>query len=379
MCGVTDTTKAEHVRAIARDAFLVSGSTSHIPVDNPVSMDAHNIELLCQDPYAVAYKADGVRYLLVLCMYNRRPLACFVDRAGKVYSLYVKARPAHFEHGTVLDGELCQVTTGRVAHDFLVFNCLQFQGQSLARTTYLRRLTHVRQCVSPEPVPGVDRIKYDEFILAGDFRLHIVQKEVDNATQLRSMLHNRQPRYSTDGFVFTPLLRHVIPGRDDHLLKWKNDNPLDVLVTQWQTGQACRVDVDDGGHVRLLAEALNMPVNLDVTDPTFAALLRGAAISTQLLGTPPEEPGFSYVVEVDCRLVHDTAAGAELRLRYLRLRPDKDGPNNVETVRRTLTTIEDNVQLQDIYNVLERTRQAHDSTQASNLQETTSRRGSRAL
>lgn len=372
MCAVKDGAKAEHVRTLVREAFI-SARASHIPVDNPVSMDAHNIELLCEDPYAVAYKADGVRYLLVLCMYNRRPLACFVDRAGKVYSLYVKARPAHFEHGTVLDGELCHVTTGRVAQDFLVFNCLRFQGQSLARTTYLRRLTHVRRCVSAEPIQGSERAKYDEVILAGDYRLHIVQKEVGDATQLRNMLHTRPPRYSTDGFVFTPLLRHVVPGRDDHLLKWKNDNPLDVLVTQWQAGEACRVDVDDAGDYRLLSEALDVSVHLDAADAAFAAILRGAAVSARLLGTPPTEPGFSFVVEVDCRLARPAdnagAAPTELRLRYLRLRPDKDGPNNVETVRRTLTTIEDNVQLQDIYNVLERAQQARDDAQRRRQQE----------
>ena len=57
---------------------------------------------------------------------------------------------------------------------------------------------------------------------------------------------------------------------------------------------------------------------------------------------------------MDCVFRDDAARGQVLHLTFLRFRPDKDGPNNARTVARTIQTIRDNVQIEDVYSAIAR-------------------------
>jgi len=342
---VKDPNKREHVLALIRRAFNAP-SAKHVPVDNPVSLDRQNIGLLREREYIVAFKADGTRYLLALTMYRGRRLAAFVDRAGRVFSLQVRASVAHFKYGSVYDGELCQCNTGSNSYDYLVFNALMSKGAMLYAETYPQRLAHVRDNFSPSPVRMDERQRIDTYVSPCDSRLNFVCKEWDLARNMRAMDHNITPRYSVDGYVFTPCDEAVVPGRSESVLKWKSDNPIDPLFVVLTDGTVALYVDDDGTLIRLDA-VVNMRVRFDVAGTALQSILEGAGVDHRLFRSEEDEV-FRHVIETDCAFTEDQ--GVEyLLLRYIRMRPDKDGPNNAGTILRTLRTIRDNIQQQEIY------------------------------
>lgn len=341
MYPVTDHDKIAHVSQIVNRAYGVPPHTSHLPVDNPVSLDRTNMNRLQDSEYMVAFKADGIRYVLVLCMYRSRPLACMVDRSGAMFSLHILAQATHFQNTSVFDGELCACTTGQNVYDFLVFNALIDQGAILYNKSYTTRLTHVRNNYAPHPVASQERSRFRMYIFARSPRLNMVRKEYDRAENMRAMLHSLTPRYKYDGFVFTPAQDPVRPGRNEALLKFKTDNPIDVLMIL-ETNGCMNLLVDDNGTNVPLESVVDTPINFEST-PEFEEMCHDSEIYRQTF----DVGCFCQVVELSCTVRH-----SRLILRYVRLRPDKDGPNNVVTVQRTIQTIRDNIALDEIYVLL---------------------------
>ena len=340
MWPIVDEEKRQHVLSLVRQAFNCAHITTHVPVDNPVSLEKANIHLLKETEYIISYKADGVRYLLVLCMYKAQPLAAFVDRAGHVYSLYVIAHVTHYQKNCVFDGELCEIEPN--IYHYVVFNALIDQGVYLGDFAYVNRLRHVKQNFQAEQLPVLN--KRTTFITAmASNTLTFYRKEYDISENIKSFLL-LIPRYKQDGLVFTPSKEGVVPGRNEHLLKWKSENPIDVHVVL-ESDQLC-LYIDNNGADIPVEDALGVQVDFDEHCDRLQSLLRGSFLYNRLFGTAAST--FDHIVEVSCVFVRENI----LQLQFLRLRPDKDGANNVTTVKRTLQTICDNVSLNDIFQTL---------------------------
>lgn len=349
---VTDPEQRKHVITQAARAFGQSKPNGErVPFDNPVSMDRNNMKQLSKEPYTVSFKADGVRYALVLCRYRGLRLACMVDRAGTVYSLAVFAAVPHFTNVSVFDGELCACTTGN-GYDFVVFDALMDKGAILHDKPYSVRLDHVKANFSGRPVSVHDRPKFRMYLYARSPRLNLVYKEHDSANNLRAMQRSVTPRYKYDGFVFTPTNRPVRPGRDEHSLKFKTENPIDVIYRA--TWKGAQILVDDNGPLRPIEEILRIPVRFESSEE-FERIRADAEVYHSIFGGI-----FSYVVEFTCSLTREG-----LVLRFSRLRPDKDGPNNTVTIQRTVRTIQDNIQLEELYTITTLSPSAQSSIQAS--------------
>jgi hypothetical protein len=334
---VTDTVKRKHVLALINHAFRVSHPTPHVPVDNPVSLDRAGLQRLKRENYIVAYKADGTRYILVLTLFNGRPLAVLVDRAGRMYSLHVQAQWGHFHRNSLFDGELCTID-GNIQH-FLVFNALMDQGHSLLDLTYVQRLQHIQTNFAPHSLTSEERRMVTSFIVPMAPNLHFVCKEWDYAQNMRAMLRSVTPRYGTDGFVLTPVDQPVVSGRNPAMFKWKQDHPIDVRATLQGTKLLLEVD-DDGTPVPL--HRVMAKVQFQDADPDWQELLAGWILYNDIIlnGTG----AFHHVVELSCHPV-----GASFALQYMRLRPDKEGPNNVQTIKRTLQSIKDGITQEDLF------------------------------
>jgi hypothetical protein len=345
MWTITDVQKKDHVLSVVRKAFKVPDTTAHIPVENPVSLDRKNLTLLRDSEYIVAFKADGIRYLLVLTMFKNRPLAAFVNRAGSMYSTHVMAHAAHFQNNSVFDGELCVCINQPGMHDYLVFNALLDQGVFLGDQPYFVRLNHVRSNFSNEPVCAKERAKATGFISPCAPTLNFVRKEYDFAYNMRAMHLNVTPRYKYDGFIFTPCQMGVVPGRNDALFKWKSDNPIDIGMVYRDNMVSLTVD-NNGTEIPLQDVVPKYRVVFDMESKALQQLIKGHAVYHALF--KKGKVVFNHVIEVDC--FFDTAR--VMKLKFLRLRPDKDGPNNVATILRTLQTINDNIQQHEIYNVV---------------------------
>lgn len=340
--------------AICR-AFGAPTTVPHIPVDNPVSMDLSNIDLLRRDEYYVAFKADGVRNLLVLIMAmvdgQHRPVAALVDRAGHMVLIDVLANLLHFENEMVLDGELC-FHERENRSDFLVFNVLSGK-LPLCKDTYAKRLETMARMVIDTKTEDPARLAELGYVVASNPQLSIRRKMVESARNLRTLVHHHlTPNFKHDGFIFTPNTK-VTPGRQSTLLKWKTDNTIDVAVksqfdgTNWGPMQ---VLLDDDGQMIDMGTALrDFDICFDTSTELFCTVLAGFLEYHRIFGSPDDhQPVFSYIVEVSC-----TPAGRGFTMQLERLRPDKSGPNNVTTVKRTIRTIHDNITLPQIYATIE--------------------------
>lgn len=348
---------------MARDAIhgvvckaygIEPGSITHIHVDNPVSMDRSNITYLSQHEYYVAHKADGVRNLLVMVMATiegqHRPVAALVDRAGHMNLLDVLANLSHFENEMVLDGELCYHEQDKRT-DFLVFNVLS-GTKSLYKDTYARRLEIMDQMV-------LDTIRGDDvghlaelgYVVANNPHMTIRRKRVECARNLKSMSCQPSPNFKFDGYIFTPNTG-VTAGRQQTLLKWKTNNTIDVTVQARYTGTDwidIAVLLDDDGRLVDMAQSITN-VRFDTSTVLFKTILSGFLEYHRIFIDASDASNivFSCVVEVSCTPVD---GGFSMKLERLRL--DKDGPNNVTTVRRTIQTIQDNITLSQICSTID--------------------------
>lgn len=340
--------------------------TRHIPVDNPVSMDLSNVGLLKENEYFATYKADGIRNLLVLTMTiidgDYQPIAALVDRAGQMSLVDIIANLNYFEDETVMDGELCYIEKENCT-EFLVFNWLSGR-KDLYMENYTRRLELMGRSVTESRIE-VDRredMAKLGYIVARNSNLFICRKKVELAKNLRNMTRRFAHSYKTDGFIFTPNSR-VIPGRQLNLLKWKTDNTIDVLVRcrfnyDTQVWGGLEVLVDECGTMVDLGTAITtINVTFDTASETFQDMLAGfldyhmifdSKLDMDATESDDFNPTFCCVVEVSCHCLGD---GFVLTME--RLRPDKSGPNNSVTVERTIKTICDNINMNQIYEAID--------------------------
>lgn len=346
---ITTAEKKAKLLNIIAAAFGRPDLMDRIPVDNPVSLDRDNLQRLGEERYTVALKADGTRYVLVLYMFKHqgrdRPHAAMVDRRGTMFELEVHAPDVHFENTSVFDGELCEVRGSPGVYDYLVFNALVNQGVPLHTKPYdPTRLGAVQHNFHSDPLPLTVRSDFTNYIHAASPWLNMVRKEHDDARRLRELRANRERRYSDDGYIFTPCHRPVRAGQDEMLLKFKTENPIDVLVTvdAWNN---VRLLVGDGGELIDLKDALECAVYFDPNEsPQFCRVHQGAVVHHRLFGGDL----FRQVTEMGCQ--YNEHQG--VKLNYMRLRPDKAEPNDANTVRRTLRTIQDNITEDDILAVI---------------------------
>lgn len=348
MCPVTDEDKRAHIHSVYCGGFGVDPERiGHVPVDNPVSMDRTNIGLLSQEDYMVAYKANGIRYLLVMTMYDRKPTAVFVDRAKSMYSSLVYATADHFKKDSVFDGEM-YYNAATDTYEFLVFNCLMAKGQCCAAKSYRERLDRIAANFTGTMVDAARReAMASMFVLSRVHNLHFLRKEVEHMQNIRSFMRSVTPRYRYDGFVFTPVNRPVRPGRQESLLKWKSDNTIDIVVeTQYKGGGWAPVQVlMEHNKGRLCDVGTLGAIRFDMQTDSMQDLLYGRYVYNKIF-EPPEQPvAFSAIVEASCQYSSD----GTIMLRYCHTRLDKDAPNNETTIKRTLATIRDNIQLDELF------------------------------
>jgi len=320
-------------------AALGRPTVSHIPADNPVSLDRTTLPLLQAMEYTAAHKADGVRYFLVLASHEDQPVGALVDRAGSTYQVLLHARKALYVRGSVFDGELCPGAGPSGEALFLVFNALVVSGVAMRDLDYNQRLhavrTHFPARVLPSTVATASHL-VGGYVRALDPGLHLLAKETVPFAQLASL---PAVPYPTDGLLFTPTHEGVRSGRNPHLLKWKRTNPLDVRLRVEPDGPLT-MTLDDDGAAALLLDVLQARYATVAWGPRMRlleAIVRGAHRCSRAFSGRTET--FEAIVELACERRGDDT----LELNYLRLRPDKGTPNNVHTVTRTLLSIEDNI------------------------------------
>ncbi|KAG5873922.1 hypothetical protein JTB14_030347 [Gonioctena quinquepunctata] len=198
------------------------------PGSQPVSMDMSNMTLLHQKPYRVSWKADGMRYMLLI---DGEDEVFFFDRDHNIFRVdglrFVHRKDAqrHLKN-TLLDGEMViDKVNGEDIPRFLAYDIIVFETQKVGKMPfYPVRL----QCLENEIIRPRYFAMENGFINKASEPFSVRKKDFWPITQAASLLGEKFAKtlsHEPDGLIFQPSKEPYTAGRCDDVLKWK---PLDM-------------------------------------------------------------------------------------------------------------------------------------------------------
>lgn len=191
------------------------GTKCYFPGPNPVSIDRGNFPELTQQPYVISEKTDGIRFVLMFCMYQDVKLCVLFDRTLTPYLFKIKNCPRVLFQGTVFDGELAYDTHSN-SQVFLIFDAVAACGIPVFRSPFSTRMMITASSLTHYTyTDGYDTAKLE------------VKKFWSSK---REFLSNNSSRFKTDGVILMPELDPVVSGKHTHLFKLKTHHTLDFLV-----------------------------------------------------------------------------------------------------------------------------------------------------
>ena len=325
----------------------------HNPAPNPISIERRHLPELSRQKYVVAEKSDGVRYLLLLTRDGGgRNLAVMADRTYRFWEVEVVAKASYFEGGSLFDGEL---VWSRGAHGpckrYLAFDVVVSEGVSHMRRNYVDRIALLHRAFPPQGSEGgggaaaATALAVAGYIAAdGNPDALALQPKACFSTDNLEALRRQCSRlaHSSDGLIFTPTAEPVMRGTHWSMYKWKEVNSIDLRVrAEPLLDGGWRVDLfggNDAAEQNLTSadggfEFQGRPVRfVPASSPELEQLLAHAA------GAP-----VNAVVECVCELEGDVVS-----CRVVRVRSDKDVPNNSVTIARTLVNIAERISFEEL-------------------------------
>jgi len=310
------------------------------PGSQPVSLARSNLGLLRRtDRYHVSWKADGTRYLLLLCQWG----AYVIDRSYRIRRVQLRAptvgkphmhkqfgplQPVH--HYTLLDGEMVVDTDGKVGTQrrrYLAYDCLALNSQAVVQRSFATRIRMSdAEVVAPREkerkLPGFSHQYHLEpfSILPKKFwALPAVEKAL-------SFMANLQ--HESDGLIFQPSTAPYKAGTHEELLKWKfaSMNSVDFLL---------RKDGGDFGQYKL---HLMRPGKGQGADPIMVPLKDAKYVL----------PEGSDVLEFANRVIECSWDAENETWRYMRHRLDKETPNAYRVYEKVVQSIVDNITEEEV-------------------------------
>lgn len=221
--GVTLVTDEERLLKVQKKAQdFCKWKRREFPGSQPVSMDIKNILLLHQIPYKVSWKADGVRYMMLIDGENEVYL---LDRDNCVF----KVHNLHFYHkktkmplkDTLLDGEMViDIVQGVRKTRYLCYDIIRFEKMTVGKEPFDVRL----KCIEEEIIKPRDREIESGRINKDMESFRIGLKQFWDITMTWQLLEEKFARtltHAPDGLIFQPSLEPYVAGPCPNVLKWK--------------------------------------------------------------------------------------------------------------------------------------------------------------
>ncbi|XP_072038912.1 mRNA-capping enzyme-like [Amphiura filiformis] len=193
------------------------------PGCQPVSMDLDNMKYLGQKQYKVSWKADGVRYMMLID--GDKEIYLF-DRDHTVFhapqlTFPKRKEPSkHIAH-TIIDGEMVIDRVGsQIIPRYLIYDIIKFEGQPVGDCDFDRRLF----CINKELIQVRHEHMKNGLIDRTTEPFSVRVKPFWDVTNTRKLIEGgfeQQLVHETDGLIFQPLPDKYIPGRCPIVLKWK--------------------------------------------------------------------------------------------------------------------------------------------------------------
>ena len=209
----------EKVMGVCDTLFGFKLKRGRFPGPQPVTIEKKDFELLHKHEYMVCEKSDGERAILLLININNKPMCFIINRNNEFYFLDLSFKKEVFE-GTIMDGELIQTKKG--AWNYLIHDCMIYNGSDFTQRSHKVRYACiidfiVKRYQNKEKDPV--NLKTKLFYRVGpglDKTWKCIQSNTEN---------------NIDGLIFTPVNKPITFGRDNFLLKWKEEHTIDLKVT----------------------------------------------------------------------------------------------------------------------------------------------------
>lgn len=217
---VAQSPKAEEIQEICQR--MCSWESSGFPGSQPVSMDVQNIKLLHEKPYRVSWKADGVRYMMLILKEKEIYL---IDRDNNVFAapqFHFPQRKLPREHvyDTLLDGEMVlDKENDRVHPRYLVYDIIRFQGQEVGKNSHDIRMLCIEKEIEMARSQALQQGLFDK----SKEPFSIRAKKFFPVEKAEWILDTWSPKLSheNDGLIFNPAEEPYAPGQCPEVLKWK--------------------------------------------------------------------------------------------------------------------------------------------------------------
>lgn len=194
------------------------------PGSQPVSMDVHNLSKLSKKPYRVSWKADGIRYMMLI---DGEGEVYMLDRDNCVFKvfglrfLYRKDLTRHLKN-TLLDGEMViDKVNGQDIPRYLCYDIVKFENQDVGKMAfYPVRLN----CIQNEIVNPRHQAMQKGIIKKDREPFSVRLKQFWELTMAMRLLGEKfasDLAHEPDGLIFQPSKEPYIPGTCEDVLKWK--------------------------------------------------------------------------------------------------------------------------------------------------------------
>lgn len=358
---IKDERKRAFIQSEIRRLWKLPPTYNHNPSPNPVSIELEHLPLLRTSKYVVSLKSDGVRYLLLLSTWPHdlggADFAVMIDRARRMYEVKIITDKTKFQ-GSLFDGEVVLERQQQFSFRrqvYLVFDVVATCGESHINRTYMDRMITAYDLFSIDDDSAMisralewDKIAVDlagsgKIVSGGNkYGLCFRPKGCSNLRELSTLWRSTATcKYPIDGLIFTPVNEPIHIGTHTTMFKWKTDHTVDIRVNLDHDTITGLVWDDDHNEERPISQTvIRLPnhgipethLELDVSDHLMAVLKRsGSLVGEFTLGFSPDR--------------------TRVLAKLLKIRPDKDAPNRLVTIQRTLVNILENITITTLIQV----------------------------
>ncbi|KAL4715084.1 hypothetical protein ACJJTC_012131 [Scirpophaga incertulas] len=201
-------------------------NSTGFPGSQPVSMDTINLKNLHSKPYRVSWKADGVRYMMLI---DGEGEIYMTDRDNCVFKVFGlrflhKDMSRHLSN-TLLDGEMViDKKDGKEMPRYLIYDIVRYDDQDIGKEAfYPTRLRCIENEVVKPRSQAIIQGKIDKN--REPFRVSSKQFwELPMAGQLLGEKFAKSLLHEPDGLIFQPSKEPYVAGRCDDVMKWKPEH-----------------------------------------------------------------------------------------------------------------------------------------------------------
>lgn len=288
---------------------------AQFPCPQPVSIERKDFDKLKTYEYFVGVKNDGVRYIMFFTTdKTNRKLCILCDRSLNFYTVDIVGDESIY-NGTLFDGELVRNGDN---YSYIIYDSVYMCGNRVNKNNFASRLAEIDCCVKTL----IDPIKTNV--------VSIETKTFYKLTDFVNFLDDYENHKNKDGIIFMPNNLPVLNGTQFSMFKWKpsDKHTVDFLIKE-ETNKDLSAYVY---HQQKITK--------------FANIKYSSESGKDFIDKYHQLDNKKNDCILECLFVKENQNFSPILVRT-----DKNYPNSLRTIERTLFNAEENIQLSEFTNI----------------------------